>query len=201
MRFLFRKIVLLCLLVLFIKAEPLDDRYHTFLEIENFLDSLTQVFDFNSEFKVYQIGSTSLEELPIYAVKISDNVEFKEDEPRVLIVGQVHAEEVLGVEAVLELILLMLDPPPEQVQHMNILKQNVVTTIRRQNVRRRESITNPLFLKASGVMLMKQSVCSTVLVVWWRIIQQLPVGRSPSNYGSASLLICSARGTGLLRGG
>lgn len=129
MRFLFRKIVLLCLLVLFIKAEPLDDRYHTFLEIENFLDSLTQVFDFNSEFKVYQIGSTSLEELPIYAVKISDNVEFKEDEPRVLIVGQVHAEEVLGVEAVLELILLMLDPPPEQVQHMNILKQNVETWI------------------------------------------------------------------------
>ena len=60
MRFLFRKIVLLCLLVLFIKAEPLDDRYHTFLEIENFLDSLTQVFDFNSEFKVYQIGSTNL---------------------------------------------------------------------------------------------------------------------------------------------
>ena len=65
----------------------------------------------------------------IYGVKISDNVELKEDEPRVLFVGQLHAEEVLGVEAVLDLILLMLDPPPEEMQHMNILKQNIETWI------------------------------------------------------------------------
>ncbi len=114
-----RKLVLINSLIICINAQALDERYHSFLEIESFLDSLTQVYDVNSEFRVYHLGYSGQEELPIYAVKISDNVEFKEDEPRVLFVGQLHAEEVLGVEAVLELILLMLDPPPEEMQHIN----------------------------------------------------------------------------------
>ena len=129
MRFPLRKLVLINSLIICINAQALDERYHSFLEIESFLDSLTQVYDVNSEFRVYHLGYSGLEELPIYAVKISDNVEFKEDEPRVLFVGQLHAEEVLGVEAVLELILLLLDPPPEEMQHINILKQNVETWI------------------------------------------------------------------------
>ena len=129
MRFPLRKLLLINSLVICINAQPLDERYHSYFEIESFLDSLTQVYDFDSEFRVYQIGYSEEENLPIYAVKISDNVEFKEDEPRVLFVGQLHAEEVLGVEAVLDLILLMLDPPPEEMQHMNIIKQNIETWI------------------------------------------------------------------------
>ncbi|MFL3027346.1 MAG: M14 family zinc carboxypeptidase [Candidatus Neomarinimicrobiota bacterium] len=129
MRFPLRNLLLINFLIIFINAQSLDPRYHSYFEIESFLDSLTQVNDFDSEFRVYQIGYSEMEELPIYAVKISDNVEFKEDEPRVLFVGQLHAEEILGVEAVLELILLMLDPPPEQIQHMNIIKQNIETWI------------------------------------------------------------------------
>ena len=129
MRFPLRKLLLINSLIVCINSQALDDRYHTFEEIEYFLDSLTQIYDDNSEFKVYQLGYSEEEDLPIYAVKISDNVELKEDEPRVLFVGQLHAEEVLGVEAVLDLILLMLDPPPEEMQHMNILKQNIETWI------------------------------------------------------------------------
>ena len=129
MRFLFRNLILIYALFISINAQALDDRYHSFVEIQNFLDSLSQVSDYNSEYKLYQLGYSGEEELPIYAVKISDNVDFKEDEPRVLFVGQLHAEEILGVEAVLEMILLMLDPPPEEIQHMNILKQNIETWI------------------------------------------------------------------------
>tara|TARA_B100000965_G_scaffold98510_2_gene80575 strand:- start:171 stop:2522 length:2352 start_codon:yes stop_codon:yes gene_type:complete len=129
MRFSLRKLALITSLIVCINAQALDNRYHTFDEIENFLDSLTQVYGVDSGFKVHHLGYSEQENLPIYGVKISDNVELKEDEPRVLFVGQLHAEEVLGVEAVLDLILLMLDPPPEEMQHMNILKQNIETWI------------------------------------------------------------------------
>ena len=39
------------------------------------------------------IGYSSLENIPIIAVKISDNVTVKEDEPRALFVGQVHLKK------------------------------------------------------------------------------------------------------------
>jgi hypothetical protein len=56
-------------------------------------------------------------------VKISDNADIKEDEPRVLFVGQVHAEEILGVEAILSLMNELLFPSASTFSHMNILKQ------------------------------------------------------------------------------
>ena len=68
------------------------------------------------------IGYSSLENIPIIAVKISDNVAVKEDEPRALFVGQVHAEEILGIEVVLSLMMDLLDPRPEDYSHMNILR-------------------------------------------------------------------------------
>ena len=58
----------------------------------------------------------------IFSILISDNVNIKEDEPRVLFVGQVHAEEVLGIEVILSLMNDLLDPRPEDYNHMNILK-------------------------------------------------------------------------------
>ncbi len=52
MRFPLRKLVLINSLIICINAQALDERYHSFLEIESFLDSLTQVYDVNSEFIV-----------------------------------------------------------------------------------------------------------------------------------------------------
>jgi len=71
------------------------------------------------------IGYSSQENLPIQAVKISDNADTKEDEGRVLFIGQCHAEEILGVETVLNLITYLLDPPASDAQHVNILRQNL----------------------------------------------------------------------------
>ncbi|MBT6866162.1 MAG: T9SS type A sorting domain-containing protein, partial [Candidatus Marinimicrobia bacterium] len=51
------------------------------------------------------------------------NADIKEDEPRVLFVGQVHAEEILGVEAILSLMNELLFPSASTFSHMNILKQ------------------------------------------------------------------------------
>ena len=129
MKALGKTVALMCTCFVLNNAQALDSRYHTFPEIQEFLDSLNQISDFNSVYRVDTIGYSSQEQLPIFAVKISDNAEMKEDEPRVLFIGQLHAEEILGVEAVLKLITEMLDPPPAELQHMDILKQNLETWI------------------------------------------------------------------------
>ena len=87
-----------------------------------FLKDLVSEYQDQNILLVDTIGYSSLENIPIVAVKISDNVQVKEDEPRVLFVGQVHAEEVLGIEVVLSLLIDLLDPRPEDYNHMNILK-------------------------------------------------------------------------------
>ena len=53
---------------------------------------------------------SSNEELPIYAVKLSINANEEEDEPKVLILGQCHAEEIYGVELSMALIRWFLYP-------------------------------------------------------------------------------------------
>ncbi|MFQ6606774.1 MAG: M14 family zinc carboxypeptidase [Fidelibacterota bacterium] len=106
-------------------SQALDPRFHTWPEIQAFLDSLDQDPNYETLFRVDTIGYSTQEQLPILAAKISDNVTLKEDEPRVLFLGQCHAEEVLGVEAVLRLIELLLAPPPDLVQHVNVLRMNL----------------------------------------------------------------------------
>ncbi|MBT4249403.1 T9SS type A sorting domain-containing protein [bacterium] len=105
-----------------LSSQPLDERYHSYPEILSLIDSLSNIEEYQNILLVDTIGYSSLENIPIVAVKISDNVNIKEDEPRVLFVGQVHAEEVLGIEVILSLMNDLLDPRPEDYNHMNILK-------------------------------------------------------------------------------
>ena len=106
-------------------AQALDSRYHTLPEIEALLDSLDQIEAYDNIYHLETIGYSTHENLPIKAVKISDNAYIKEDEGKILFLGQCHAEEVLGVEAVIELIKYLLDPPAADAQHVNILRQNL----------------------------------------------------------------------------
>ena len=100
----------------------LSERYHTFYEIED------QLFDWEEEFgsnespwpaqypgsgiiySLHQIGLSENDQLPIYAVKLSYNANIDEDEARILILGQCHAEEIYGVEIAMELIDWLLHP-------------------------------------------------------------------------------------------
>ena len=104
-------------------AQSLDDRYHSVEEIYGVLDSLDQIEEISDYFHLDTIGFSTQENIPILAVRISDNAHMKEDEPRVLFIGQVHAEEILGVEIVMDLINDLLFPDPSILSHMNILKQ------------------------------------------------------------------------------
>lgn len=119
---------LLFLLALFIvvglMADPLDDRYHTYEEITELLNQYE--IDYPGIAKVHTIGySTGAEYYdpePIYALKISNNVEVDEDEPAVLFLGQMHAEEVLGVEITMHMIeeVLTSPMPPFNIYRANL---------------------------------------------------------------------------------
>ena len=114
------------LLIIFmggVYGQTLDGRYHTTQEIYSLLDSLNQLEELDGWFHLDTIGFSTHESIPILAVRISDNAHQKEDEPRVLFVGQVHAEEVLGIEIVIDLIHDLLYPDASIHTHMNILKE------------------------------------------------------------------------------
>ena len=117
------KKVLVIIYFSFLQSQSLDDRYHSTDEIYNYLDSLRQLDELDGWFHLDTIGFSTQENIPILAVRISDNADMKEDEPRVLFIGQVHAEEILGIEIVLDLINDLLFPDPNILSHMNILKQ------------------------------------------------------------------------------
>ena len=117
------KIVVSYFLFTVLVAQSLDDRYHSVEEIYGVLDSLDQIEEISDYFHLDTIGFSTQENIPILAVRISDNAHMKEDEPRVLFIGQVHAEEILGVEIVMDLIDDLLFPDPSILSHMNILKQ------------------------------------------------------------------------------
>ena|GEM_PF-1617881 len=80
--------------------------YHTYSETYNeILDACTT---YPSLVKVDTIGY-SLEENPIWAVKISDTVEVDEDETEVFFNSLTHAREPLGLEVVLEFMHQVLE--------------------------------------------------------------------------------------------
>ncbi|MCK9158307.1 MAG: T9SS type A sorting domain-containing protein [Candidatus Cloacimonas sp.] len=92
-----QKIILTLLLFLpvFIAAE-LPSCYYTYDQIYTLLQNHQQAHPDIA--KIYTIGHSQQDNIPIYAIRISDNVETDESEPALLFVGQVHAEEVLGVQ-------------------------------------------------------------------------------------------------------
>lgn len=80
----------------------IDPQYHNNDEIYAEILAWQQLYP--DTVRIDTIGYSHEDELPIWAVKISDNVHQDEDEPTVLFVGQVHAEELIGVEITLAMI-------------------------------------------------------------------------------------------------
>jgi hypothetical protein len=81
---------------LILSLVALDPRYHTYQRMMQEIDSLALL---HTEIaRVETVGVTAVNQLPIIAVKISDNPQMDEDEPALLFVGVHHAEEVLGCE-------------------------------------------------------------------------------------------------------
>ena len=99
----------------------LSERYTTYSELEQKLNEWNNNFGSNSdpfpqiqdEGIIYHheiIGYSGVDDLPIWAVKLSFNADVDEDEPKMLILGQCHAEEIYGLEIAVELIEWFLNP-------------------------------------------------------------------------------------------
>ncbi len=98
------RLALLALLLtgLFATRLPaIDPYYHTLAEINDQIYAWQQMYP--DTVAVYTVGYSQLDHLPILAVKLTDHPQTEADKAKVLFVGQVHAEEILGVEVVMSL--------------------------------------------------------------------------------------------------
>ncbi|MCD8480360.1 MAG: hypothetical protein LRZ88_09145 [Candidatus Cloacimonetes bacterium] len=92
-------ILLVVLALPFLLNATLPSCYHTYDEITSQMFALEAAHPDIA--KVHMIGYSQEDQVPIYAMQISANVEGDWERPALLFVGQVHAEEVLGVEITL----------------------------------------------------------------------------------------------------
>ncbi|MCB5265838.1 MAG: T9SS type A sorting domain-containing protein [Candidatus Cloacimonetes bacterium] len=99
--------LLLVALIPFTLNAVLPSCYHSYDEISSIL------FDLENQHpdiaKVHLIGYSQQDEVPIYAMQISADVQGSWQRPALLFVGQVHAEEIMGVELTLANITEILE--------------------------------------------------------------------------------------------
>ena len=95
----YRFLMLLILLIPFVLMADLPECYNTYDEICNQMFALEEAYPEIA--KVHHIGFSQEDQIPIYAMQISGNVNGNWERPALLFVGQVHAEEVLGVQITL----------------------------------------------------------------------------------------------------
>ncbi len=110
----------------------LPDRYHTYEEIQTQLEAWNDEFGSNPEpyptyypesgiiYHMEQIGISTHDQIPFWGVRLSFNADIKEDQSRVLILGQCHAEEIYGVEIAMELINRLLHPMDFPSSYFNL---------------------------------------------------------------------------------
>ena len=114
--------------------EELHERYHTYEEIREQLELWDEQFGNNTEpspafpgsgiiYQLEEIGISSTDGLPFWGVKLSYNADIKEDEARVLFLGQCHAEEIYGIEIAMEIIKMVLEPTPP-ITNLKYILQN-----------------------------------------------------------------------------
>ena len=85
----------------------LDSVYHTPAEMNEVLIELEESFP--DWVRVDSVGHSTQYGRPIWMVKLSDNPDQEEPEPSILFIGQVHAEEVEGIEVCISLMQELLN--------------------------------------------------------------------------------------------
>jgi hypothetical protein len=112
---------------------PLHERYHTYKEIQEQLEEWNDEFGDSANiypgsgiiYHLEELGTSTEDGLPFWAVKLSYNADIDEDEPKFLFLGQCHAEEILGVEITMEMINKFLHPSPQyHLQNMQAILQS-----------------------------------------------------------------------------
>ncbi|MEA3287681.1 MAG: M14 family zinc carboxypeptidase [Candidatus Marinimicrobia bacterium] len=108
-----------------LRDSVIDPRYHTYEEVVAYMDSIQDIPAYAAILEVREIGRSNNEDLPIYAVKLSDNPTQDEDEPALLFMGQCHAEEILGLEITIGLIDSLLHGFDANNPHVMSILENL----------------------------------------------------------------------------
>ena len=122
-------VILLLLLAGSLLAQTLPTCYYTYAQVE------TMLMDYQAQYpnlaKVVTIGYSQHDHLPIYAIKLSTNVTVEGEKPALLFLGQVHAEEVMGVQITMANIkeILTLSAQPQQSAWLSQLEMWFIPTL------------------------------------------------------------------------
>ncbi len=84
------------------RNEVIDPQFHTFTQFDYLVRSFKK--EYPHIVHLEKIGTGSVDEFPIWGIKISDNPDIDENEPAVLFTATHHAQEPLGLELCLYLI-------------------------------------------------------------------------------------------------
>ncbi|MDD2650260.1 MAG: M14 family zinc carboxypeptidase [Candidatus Cloacimonetes bacterium] len=91
-------ICLITLLGLYAQQPPAD-YYHRYEQMKAVMDSLAAAAP--GYVRVDSIGYTQVLEQPIWAIKLSQNAAVDRDVPRLLFIGDIHSEEIIGQEIIM----------------------------------------------------------------------------------------------------
>lgn len=94
--------------------------YHSFAEVEQFLKSVVQNYPQIAKLEIY---GQSTQGKPLYALKLSDNVNLDEFEPRLMITAATHGDELITVEVLIGLINQLLAGYPNDTRLANFIDQ------------------------------------------------------------------------------
>jgi hypothetical protein len=100
--------------------------YHTYAEMQTEMNNL--VSSYPALASLQTIG-TSIESRDIYALKISDNVATDESEPEVLIMGNLHARELMAVDIPLRFAIYLLTNYGSDATVTNMVDQREIFVI------------------------------------------------------------------------
>ncbi len=104
-------------------SQPLPDCYTRLDEVYDLIFNL-QASDTNNVIHIDSIGHSRGDQLgvqyPIYAVRISDSADVFQNEPVVLVICHIHAEEVIGLETSLDYMQWLVQVRPSIINHTQI---------------------------------------------------------------------------------
>ncbi len=99
-----KKIILIFLTIISISLLadpiPLPSFYTRYDQMKAIMDSLA--YEYPALIRVDSLGASDTELIPIWGAKISNNVNESKDAPRLLIIGSLHAEEIIGNEIAMQ---------------------------------------------------------------------------------------------------
>jgi len=80
---------------------PMPDYWTRYVDMKATMDSLQAAFPMLIQ--VESLGQSDTQNIDIWCAKISNNAQTRRDVPRILIIGSIHAEEVIGNEIAMKL--------------------------------------------------------------------------------------------------